>query len=75
MSDFNVEEAVGWQLLRAGQEAVKNAPDVSGATEMRVEVIVRLWTDTWPGSHESGRHKSTVIGDASCIYVNREVSR
>jgi hypothetical protein len=71
MIAFNFEEAIGWQVLRAAQEAVTNAPKATMNETVFIEVKIHAYTDSWPGTTESGRSKSRLIGHASCAYVPR----
>ncbi len=68
MKPFNFEEAIGWQVLRAAQKAVENAPLALMTDDVMVSVEIRAWTSSWPGKTDSGRSKSTIIGSASCAY-------
>ncbi len=75
MSGFNIEEAVGWNILRAAQEAVKNAPkEIPLNEDVWVSVEIRMHSVSWPGKTETGRSKSTIIGSAMCLYRGSEAT-
>jgi hypothetical protein len=68
MRPFNFEEAIGWNVLRASRQAIENAPNALTTDDVLVSVEIRAWTSSWPGTTDSGRSKSTIIGSASCAY-------
>ena len=72
MSAYNeawFEEAIGWTAFRAMRDAMRNLPAGIPATDdVYLSVEIRVRSDSWPGATESGRSKSTKIGDAACLF-------
>ena len=63
------EEAIGWTAFRAMRDAMRNLPDLLlGTDDVYLSVEIRVRSDSWPGTTESGRSKSTKIGDAACLF-------
>lgn len=71
MTEFNIEEAIGWNALRAATQAINQAPSILEDEEVTISVEIRLLSTSWPGEYPSGRSKPTLIGSAACHYRNR----
>ena len=67
------EEAVGWTGFRAMRVALANYPaSIPDTEDVYISVEVRVHSDSWPGTTESGRSKSRKIGEAACLYRGRK---
>lgn len=68
-----VEQAITWNAYRAVAEAMKKAGEIASDTgDMMVEVQINVVSDSFPGTHESGRSRSRRAGYAICIYTQKE---
>lgn len=61
--------AVAWNATRALYQALENLPTVPDDESFMVSVVIRFHSDSLPGKTVSGRSKSTIIGQADCLYV------
>jgi len=69
---YDLEREISWQMVRALQDALEDPPEIPATETLRVEVEIRVSSDTWPGTTESGRSRSRRIGYAICLYSPRQ---
>lgn len=67
-------EAIAWNAHRAVAEAIEkiDAGEVPDSERCQISVVIRIQTPEWPKTAQSGRRFSSIIGDASCVYVTRD---
>jgi hypothetical protein len=65
---YDLEREIGWQMARAVADALKDPPEISRTEDLQVEVIIRVRSETFPGKSEGGRSRSSILGQASCLY-------
>jgi hypothetical protein len=67
-TEYDLEREIGWQMARALKDALEDPPTISRREDLHVEVVIRVRSESFPGTSESGRSKSSIVGQASCIY-------
>lgn len=66
----NLVDPINEQIERARIEALRNRPDLPEDESFIVDVQVRVYADSWPGTVKQ-RSRSQMIGHASCVYRPR----
>lgn len=67
-TQYDLEREIGWHMARALKDALKDPPVISREEDLQVEVIIRVRSESFPGETITGRSRSSIVGQASCLY-------